>query len=113
MGESLTQHKIKSLDNMTKPRFRLYTKEKLRNLVQSMISYNSETEFDAKLTYTTADSNIATLQTVKMADEATVYSLVLPIRFFMQNFFKNLVAAFTSWRGWKCNSLSARAEFVI
>ena len=98
---------------MTKPRFRLCTKEKLRNLVQSLMSYNSETECDARLTYTTADPNIATLQTVKIADEAIVYSLVLPIRFFMQNFFRNLVAVFTSWRSWKCNSLSARAEFVI
>lgn len=76
MDESLTPHGLKCPD-ITKSRFRWNKEDKLKQLVQSVVSYK--------------------LTTVKIAAEAIFYALVLPLWFLhekMKSFLKNLAAFF-------------------
>lgn len=63
MDESLTPHGLKYPD-ITKSRFRWNKEDKLKQLVQSVVSYK--------------------LTTVKIAAEAIFYTLVLPCDFYMK-----------------------------
>ena len=50
MDESLTLDGLKYPGNMANPRLRWDKEDKLKNLVQSMLSYKSEMESDARMT---------------------------------------------------------------
>ena len=59
MGRSMTPPGLKSLDITTKPRFRWDKADTLKSLVQSMLSYKSEMEHNARTTaYKCKHSNI-------------------------------------------------------
>ena len=45
--ESVIPHEFKTLDNRTKPIFRWDKEDKIKKLVQSMLSYKSKIEFEA------------------------------------------------------------------
>lgn len=50
MGRSMTPPGLKSLDITTNPRFRWDKGDTLKSLVQSMLSYKSEMEHNARTT---------------------------------------------------------------